>query len=218
MRNRWFGALALAAALGSTQSALAVPTFSTFGNLGSFQAALGGAPTFNQDFEGLAAGTNLSGVQVLPGVTGASSGTTLQVFNSASIGHVMFGLPRTGSEFHYDINLSNPYNAIAFDIQAFDPRANAGRLDVVFADASSTSFNISPGATETTPVFFGIVADANISSIRWNESAEPLSGKCCEETALDNLIVAHTVPEPASVLAVAAGLLGLLGVRRLRSV
>jgi hypothetical protein len=53
--------------------------FSTFGNLGSFQAALGGATTFTQDFEGLANGTNLSGVELVPGVTGASSGTSLEL-------------------------------------------------------------------------------------------------------------------------------------------
>jgi hypothetical protein len=217
MMKIWMGALALAVALGNAESALALPTFSTFSNLGSFQSALGGAPTSTQDFEGFAAGTDLTITPFLPGVTATSSGTTLEVFNSASIGHVMFGSPRTGAQFHYDLNLGNAYNAIAFDIQAFDPKASAGRLDVVFADASSTSFNVSPGATETTPVFFGILADSNIASIRWNEPLEPLTGRCCEETALDNLVVAHAVPEPASVLALGAGLLGLFGARRLRN-
>src|SRR5689334_15916879 len=187
-KNCLSAALGLAAALASAQSAFAVPSFSTFANLASFQAALGGAPSFNQDFEGLAAGTNLLLTPIVPGVTATTTGTSLEVFNSASIGHVMFGSPRTGAEFHYDLNLGNAYNAIAFDIQAFDPRATAGTLDVVFADASSTSFNIGPGATETTPVFFGIVAGANIASVRWSEPLEPLTGKCCEETALDNLV------------------------------
>src|SRR5207344_1359019 len=126
-----------------------------------------------QDFEGFAPNFNLVGQSILPGITGASTGS-LEVFASASIGKIMFGSPRTGSEFHYDVNLSTPYNAITFDIQAFDPHAQPGRLDVFFADATSTSFNIAPGATETTPVFFGIVAGGAISRIRWNEPLEPL--------------------------------------------
>lgn len=217
MRQKLLAALGLVVTMGAAQSAFALPSFSTFTNLASFQAALGGAPSFSQDFEGLAAGTNLLLGPVLPGVTAATTGTSLEVFNSASIGHVMFGSPRTGSEFHYDLNLGNPYNAIAFDIQAFDPRAKAGTLDVVFADASSTSFNISPGATETTPVFFGIVAGGDITSVRWREPLEPLTGKCCEETALDNLVVARAVPEPSNVLLIGAGLIALFGARRLRN-
>jgi hypothetical protein len=216
MSKRLCTAACLTVALCAGQSAFAAPPFSTFTNLASFQASLAGAPTFTQDFEGLAAGTNLLGVSILPGVTAATTGTTLQVFNSASIGQVMFGSPRTGSEFHYDLNLSSPYNAVAFDIQAFDPRAEPGRLDVFFADATSMSFNIGPGATETTPVFFGIVAGGNIASVRWNEPPEPLTGSCCEETALDNIVVAQAVPEPSEVALLGAGLGTLFGAGWLR--
>jgi hypothetical protein len=216
MRKRLLAAALLGIALCAGQNAFALPSFTTFTNLPSFQAALGGAPTFTQDFEAMAPGTNLLGVPFLPGVTAATTGTTLEVFNSASIGHVMFGSPRTGSEFHYDVNLSTPYNSIAFDIQAFDPNAKKGRLDVFFADATSTSFDIGPGATETTPVFFGIVASSAIASLRWNEPAEPLTGKCCEETALDNFVVATAVPEPSSVALLGVGLLAVFGTRLLR--
>jgi hypothetical protein len=212
MRKRVLAAVLLGLALSTMQTAFAVTTFTTYTNLPSFQAALGGASTSTQDFEALAAGTNLFPIDILPGVTASTTGTTLEVFNSASIGHIMAGFPRTGSEFHYDVNLSTPYNAIAFDIQAFDPAAQAGRLDVFFTDATSTSFNISPGATESTPVFFGIVANGDIASIRWNEPLEPLSGKCCEETGMDNFVIAHAVPEPSSVLLLGVGLLGVFGV------
>ena len=198
--------------------ACATPSFTTFTTLPSFQGALEGATTFTQDFESFAHGTSLFGVSILPGVTAATTGTTLEVFDSASIGKIMAGFPRTGSEFHYDVNLSAPYNAVAFDIQAFDPNAQPGRLDVFFADATSTSFNIAPGATETTPVFFGIVAGGAISRIRWNEPVEPLSGRCCEETGMDNFVAATTttVPEPSSVVLMGVGLAGMVGAGRLR--
>jgi hypothetical protein len=163
----------LTVALCAGQSALAVPPFVTFADLPSFQAALGGAPTSTQGFEGLAAGTDLLGVAILPGVTGATTGTTLQAFNSGGIGHIMFGSPRTGDESHYDLILSSPYNAIAFDIQAFDPNAEAGTLEVFFTDATSALLNIGPGVTEWTPVFFGIVVGGNIASVRWSEPLEP---------------------------------------------
>lgn len=217
MRNRLLVAALLGMAMCAARTACATPSFTTFTTLPSFQAALGGATTFTQDFQSFAHGTTLFGVSILPGVTAATIGTTLQVFDSASIGKIMAGFPRTGSEFHYDVNLSTPYNAIAFDIQAFDPNAQPGRLDVFFADATSTSFNIAPGATETTPVFFGIVAGGAISRIRWNEPLEPLSGRCCEETGMDNFVVAATtVPEPSSVVLMGVGLAGVLGARHLR--
>jgi PEP-CTERM motif len=212
MKKQSLAAALLGLALCACQTAFALPAFTTYTDLSSFQAALNGAPTLTQNFDALAAGTNLIGVPLAPGVSVAGTGTTLEVFNSASIGHVMFGSPRTGSEFHYDVNLTAPYNAVAFDIQAFDPRAQAGRLDVLFADATSTSFDIAPGATETTPVFFGIVAHGDIASIRWNEPLEPLSGKCCEETAMDNFVFAHAVPEPSSVVLLGVGLLAVFGV------
>jgi hypothetical protein len=206
----------LGVALGVAQTAYAIPSFTTFTALPSFEAALGAAATFTQDFEGFASGTSLFGVDILPGVTASTNGTTLQVFDSASIGKVMFGAPRTGSEFFYDVLLGSPYNAIGFDIQAFDPRAQPGRLDVFFADATSMSFDIGPGASETTPVFFGIIAGSAIASIRWNEPPEPLSGGCCEETALDNFVVANVVPEPSTVLMMGLGLAGALNVGRRR--
>jgi len=216
MSKRLCAAACLTVAACAGQSAFAAPPFSTFADLASFQAALAGAPTFTQDFEGMASGTNLLGVPFLPGVTASSTGTTLEVFDSAAIGHLMFGTPRTGTEFHYDIVLSSPYNAIAFDIQAFDPRAQPGHLEVFFADATSTSFNIGPAASETTPVFFGIVAGGNISSVRWSEPFDPISARCCEETGLDNFVIAQAVPEPSEVALLSAGLGVLLGAGRLR--
>jgi len=217
MKDRLLIAVLLGVAMCGARTACATPSFTTFTTLPSFQAALGGATTFTQDFESFAHGTSLLGVSILPGVTAATTGTTLEVFDSASIGKIMAGFPRTGSEFHYDVNLGTPYNAIALDIQAFDPKAQPGRLDVFFADATSTSFNIAPGATETTPVFFGIVAGGAIARIRWNEPLEPLTGRCCEETGMDNFVVATTtVPEPSSVVLMSIGLVGVLGARHLR--
>jgi hypothetical protein len=201
-------------ALSAARPVQAVPSFTVFTSLATFQAALAGAPAFTQDFEGFADDADLFGVEFLPGVTASTNGTTLEVFLSATLGKSMFASPRTGAELYYDVFLGTPYHAIAFDIQAFDPDSAPGRLDVHFADASSTSFDMAPGLTETTPVFFGIIASDSIARIRWNEPLDPLSGSCCEETGLDNFVVA-AVPEPSTLLLFTLSL-GALSLRRFR--
>ena len=196
-------------------TALALPTFSTFVARAGYQAALGGAPVLTQDFEALADNTNLFSVPFLPGVAATTNGETLIVFDSAAVSKVLFGSARAGkTEFFYDINFTSPYNAVGFDISAFDPRAQTGALDVFFADSTNTQFLIGPGASETTPVFFGIIADTSITRIRWSEPADPISGVCCEETALDNFAIANTIPEPGVLALVTAALIALSANRR----
>src|SRR3954471_12784609 len=70
MRKRVVAALLLGLALSAMQTAFAVPTFTTYTNLPSFQAALGGAPTVTQDFEALAPGAITN--PILPGVTASA--------------------------------------------------------------------------------------------------------------------------------------------------
>ena len=202
----------LGIALGAVRAAYAVPSFTTFTTLPSFEAGLGGAPTFTQDFDGFAAGTDLFGVSILPGVTASTNGATLEVFNSASIGKIMFGSPRTGSEFFYDVLLGTPYNAIAFDIQAFDPRAQPGRLQRVLRRRHQHVVRHRAGGDQDRAVFFGIIAGSAIASLRWNEPDDPLTAKCCEETGLDNFVVATVVPEPSLAWMIGLGLAGALTV------
>lgn len=190
-----------AAGLGSAQAA----TVSLFGTRADFVAALGGAPTLTQDFEGYATGTNLVGVQVLPSVTMSTNLDNLKVFNSAGIGNVAFASTRNQPEAIYDIHLAGGYSAFGFDIAAFDPATpGPGFLSFFFADGDMT-YTLIPvlplNATELDPLFFGVMSDVEITGVRWSEGPELNGISCCEETGLKNLTVVGRdngrVPEPA---------------------
>jgi PEP-CTERM motif len=201
-------AATLAGAFGGAQAV----TATLYGTQASFLAALGGAPTVTQNFEGFAAGANLAGVSLLPGVTMSTNLANLNVFSSAGIGKAAFASDRTLPEAFYDINVNGAYKAFGFEINAYDPATTGpGFLSFFFADGDTTFtlIPVLPPATETTPIFFGVIADKAITRIRWSEGPE-LNFSCCEETVIDNLIAAQPIPEPGTGLLMAAGM-GMAG-------
>lgn len=197
-------AATLAGAFGGAQAV----TATLYGTQASFLAALSGAPTLTQTFEGYAGGFNLAGVQVLPGVTISSNLASINVVDSPSIGKAAFATPRNQPEAYYDINVGGAYTAFGFEINAYDPAtAGPGFLSFFFADGDTTYtlIPVLPPATETTAIFFGVIADRAITRITWSEGPE-LNFSCCEETVIDNLIAAQPIPEPTTGLLMAVGL------------
>ncbi len=187
--------------------------FTVYGDRTAFLSALGGI-TITQDFEGFADGQNMAGVDFLPGVSVSTNMDRLEIFSGSS-DQELFGLnnPKArganGGFAAYNINLSEPYKAIGFDIDAFDPEANPGLMEMQFADGDFLDpFSVPPGATEQDPVFIGVISDTDITRIEWQEPFDPISGGCCEETALDNFVVPQAVPLP-SALALAMPMYGL---------
>jgi len=179
-------ALSAAAAVGTAQAA------TVYTSLAAWQAALtGGAQV--QDFSAYPAGTSLSGVDVLPGVTLSSNLGDVRVFDSASDSIAMaFGARATGNAY-YDIDYSQGYLAAAFDIVGYESidgtpttAVDQGLLTFFFGDGSSESLLL-PGGSGA-PIFIGIVSGVAITSIRWAEAHEASGGN--EETGLDNLRVA----------------------------
>lgn len=199
-------ALALLGAWGSAEAA----TATLFGTRADFLTALGAASTVSQDFEGYAAGTNLTGVQVLPGVTMSTNLDSLNVFSTGSTGKVAFATSRNQPEALYDVKLSGGYTAFGFDIAGFDPNTpGPGFLSFYFADGDLT-YTLIPvlpnNPTELTPLFFGVISDTALVGMRWSEGPEIGGINCCEETGLDNLIAAAPVPEPGSSALLFGGL------------
>jgi PEP-CTERM motif len=197
-------AASLAGAIGSAQAV----TATLYGTKASFLAGLSGAPTVTQDFEGFAVGANLLGVSVLPGVTMSTNLANLNVFNSAGIGKAAFATTRDKPEAEYNINVNGAYKAFGFEINGYDPATpGPGFLSFFFADGDTTYtlIPVLPPATETTPIFFGVIADKAITKITWSEGPE-VAFNCCEETVIDNLIAAQPVPEPGTGLMLMAGL------------
>jgi hypothetical protein len=183
-------------------------TTTLYGTLADFQAGLGGATTVTQDFNSFAAGTNLLGLNVLPGVTMSTNLSALNVFNSSSLGNVAFATSRNKPEAYYDINVNGAYKAFGFEINAYNPDTpGPGFLSFFFAngDTTYTEIPVLPPATESTPIFFGVISDSAIVKIRWSEGPE-IGFSCCEETVIDNLIAAQPVPEPAESLMLMLGL------------
>jgi hypothetical protein len=152
-------------------------TFTKFDNFSAYEAGLGGVPLNKQDFEGFAHGDNLNNVEFLPGISVTSNQPEVEVFVSGG-DQLLFGFDRTGaggsaSDF-YDINFSQPYNAVGFNIESFDPGTpGPAIINIFFNDQTSASIDIFPtNATETDPIFFGVIADTPIARIRLSEGPE----------------------------------------------
>lgn len=188
-----------------------------YGTRANFLAATTGH--LHQDFESYADGTNLVGVEVLPGVTLSTNLDRLEVFQGSGDKEA-FATSRNGPEAWYDIHLSGGVRAFGFDVDAFDPATpGPAFLSFLFADGDMTYTGIPilpVNASENDPLFFGIVSDVAVVGIRWYEGPEIGGIQCCEETALDNLVVAAPVPEPATTALWLGGVGLLAAVRRRR--
>ncbi|HHJ39043.1 MAG: hypothetical protein AXA67_01530 [Methylothermaceae bacteria B42] len=184
-------------------------TYTVYGNRASFLADLGG-PTDTQDFESFPNGTDMMGVEFLPGISVTTNLDRLEIFQGTGDKELFSidnqGRGDNGAFSAYDIHFSLPHKAVGFDIEAFDPDANPGLLSIEFKDGDSLGpFPVPPGATEQTPVFIGVLSDTPITKITWNEPFDPISKSCCEETSLDNFVIPQAVPlPPALVMALPA--------------
>jgi hypothetical protein len=209
-------ALALAGSVGSALAAVV----SLYGTRVDFLTALGGAPTVEQNFDSLAVGTDLLGLQVLPSVTMSTNLSDLNVFNSVSLGNVAFATSRNKPEAEYYFDFGAGYTSFGFEINAYDPNTpGPGFLSFLFDDGDTTYtlIPVLPPASETTAQFFGVISDRSITRITWSEGPET-DFACCEETVIDNLIARSTrsVPEPGTGLILLAGLACAAGVSRRR--
>ncbi len=212
-RRALLTAALLAAATGANAATAVI-----YGDRTDFLAALGGAPTVTQDFEGYADGTSMFGVEFLPGVTADTNLAQLEIFQGSG-DKELFILGRNQSTADYEVLVGGNYRALGFDIEAFDPATpGPGFLSYFFTDGdiTYTGIPILPlNATENDPLFFGVISDTPIQSILWSEGPETDGISCCEETALDNF-VASPVPVPAAGWLLASGL-GALALRRRKS-
>ncbi|MGM9482682.1 hypothetical protein ACS5PN_15925 [Roseateles sp. NT4] len=215
--RRIFTALALSV-LGVAQAA----TVSVYATLADWQAAVSG-PVQTQDFSGYALNTDLTGVQLLPGVTLSSNIGAVEAFNATDRRASAFGPQRAQGDGYYKGNYTLPYRAVALDIMSFEAvpgngstAVDEGVLDFLFSDGSSYSMNVA-GLPVIGPIFIGIVSDVSIASFTWNEAHEASGGN--EETGLDNLRVALAVnqlplPGTLPLALLAMGVLPLVRGRR----
>lgn len=210
-------AMLVAASLLACASSSYAATAVIHADRANFLNALGGASTFTQDFEGYATGTNMSGVEFLPGVTASTNLSSIEVFQGTG-DKELFIQGRNQPTAEYEILVGGNYRAMGFDIDAFNPATSGpGFLSFYFTDGDITYTGIPVlplNPTENDPLFFGVISDTPITRILWSEGPE-IDGSCCEETALDNF-VASPVPIPAAGWLMLSGLgaLASLGVRR----
>ena len=181
--------------------------YTIYSDSATFNAAAG-SPLLTQDLETYSVSDDLDGVELLPGLNVTSNAAIVEAWDSAG-NIVLFAhddVTRPTGSMYYDINLSNIYKAVSFNIISWDPAApGPADMDIFFADGTSATESLSQtGPTESTPVFFGIISDVQITKIRWNEAPE-VGGGGNEETALDDFTVGQVcypdLPAPELVTA-----------------
>jgi hypothetical protein len=174
-------------------------TFTKFDNFAAYEAALAGLPLNTQDFEGFAHGDNLNNVEFLPGISVTSNLPKVEAFKGHLFG--FGGSVREQGGAFYDINFSQPYNAVGFNIESFDPDTpGPAIIDIFFGDQMSASIDIFPtNATESDPIFFGVIADTPIARIRLGEGPE-IGGSGNEEISLDDFVIAPALMAPSFTL------------------
>lgn len=167
--------------------------FTIYNNRNSYLAAIGSNARNTQDFEGIAVGTNMMGVEFIPGLSAVHNGGGLNIFNSVSVGRTLLRTTSNTAVSFYTLSNNSSYDAIGFDIAAYNPATGSGTVRVTFADQTSTSVTIDPSIpasrTESDPIFFGVIANQPIRTIVWSEGLEIENFGCCEETGLDNFVV-----------------------------
>jgi hypothetical protein len=167
--------------------------YRTYDNKDAFLAGVRCGQIVTQNFGGLAAQGNLNGTELLPGVTVTSSFASLVIWHDGSL----FGFDdstRLLGKGSYEFRLAG-YNAVGFDVMAWDPAA-PGPAKVVIQLQDGTAYEVEwwqNGPTESTPVFFGVIAEQPITRIQWNEGPEVYGGGN-EEVSLDNLLCARAQP------------------------
>lgn len=167
--------------------------FDLFSNLGDYETDLGTVPVLLEDFEGFSNGTDLDGVEFIPGISVTSNLPNVEAFTGSGDTELfIFDRQSVAEDSFYEINFTESYNAVGFDIEAFNPATpGPAVVDITFADGDTTSVDIFPtNATESESIFFGIVSDTAIEEIRLTEGPE-IGGSGNEEISLDNFIVAN---------------------------
>ncbi|RZI79905.1 MAG: hypothetical protein EOP38_24070 [Rubrivivax sp.] len=207
--TRLLGALALLAASLAciTQAQAANPTLTN--SRAEFLTLTAGNTLSTQDFESYAPGTSMSGVDFLPGVSATTNLDSLAIFDG-STSQSLFATTRNQPDALYDIAITGGYRGVGFDIGAYDPATpGPGFISFYFADGDTTYVNIPvlpTNATESTPLFWGVISDVAVTRIVWSEGPELGGVLCCEETSLDNFVVAAPVPEASTGGLALAGL------------
>ncbi len=197
----------LAALSCATYAQAASPTLTN--SRAEFLALTAGDALSTQDFESYVPGTSLSGVDFLPGVSATTNLASLAIFDG-SISQSLFATSRDQPDAFYDIAITGGYRGVGFDISAYDPATpGPGFISFYFADGDTTYTNIPvlpTNATESTPLFWGVISNVAVTRIVWSEGPELNGFSCCEETSLDNFVVAAPVPEASTTGLALAGL------------
>jgi hypothetical protein len=145
LMKQFVAALAIVAVSTLAANRQAIAASSTFyADLAAFSAAAGG-PLLLQDFSSYPNATNLRNVEFLPGVSVNSNMDSVEAFTAD--GTMLFGLGgRENGGAYYDVNLTLPHRAVAFDITSFEAEPavpstaqGPGLLTVFFTDASAAT-------------------------------------------------------------------------------